>query len=376
MMRLFLQLALVVLACTAQGRSKIVQSLDMRIPVAPAPVAVAGQRVLAYELHLTNLRPVDVTLTRVEVRDAARKIRLAEYSEADLSARLGRPGFRTPPEDKRVIGGGLRAVLYVWLALDGEREVPARLEHVIETDAVTQTIEVEVRRETSLVLDAPLPGGPWVALHDPSMMGGHRTAIYTVNGRARIPARFAIDFMRLDHDGSTARGDATRVANWHGFGADVLAVADGVVTEAHDDIAGAETIAASQGAVPLETASGNYVILNLGAGRHAVYEHLQHGSIRVKAGDRVKRRQPIARLGNTGSSSSGPHLHFHVSDANATLEAEGLPYVFRAFEVIGAYDTIKAATSGVPWKGAAPAVAGKRTMELPPAQGVVVFTDR
>ncbi len=362
-------LCILLFAFAAQARPKIVQSLDVDIPVAPRPVVVAGKRVLAYELHLTNLRPIDVTLTRIEVRDAVRGTQLAEYRDEELARRLGRPGLRPAPPDQRILGGGMRAVLYVWLALDDGIASPTRLRHVIESEALMEGAEIAVRSESPLVLDPPLRGGPWVALYDPLMIGGHRTAIYTLGGRARIPARFAIDWIRLGEDGSTAHGDASKVANWHGYGADVLAVADGLIAEAHDDIAGAETIDASQGAMPLETASGNYVILDLGGSRFAIYEHLLHGSIRVKKGDRVKRGQVIAQLGNTGSSSSGPHLHFHVADASATLEAEGLPYVFRNFDVIGAFDSIKEATSGVRWKE----LSSARRMELPGANVVVTF---
>src|SRR6185436_3250324 len=97
--------------------------------------------------------------------------------------------------------------------------------------------ESDVRQNRPIVLDPPLRGGPWVALYDPMMIGGHRTTIYTVNGRARIPARFAIDWVRLEDDGTCARGDKSQIANWHGYGAEALAVADGVVVEANDDIA-------------------------------------------------------------------------------------------------------------------------------------------
>jgi murein DD-endopeptidase len=364
----------------AQSRPPVMQSLDIEISVAPAPVTIAGQRHLAYELHLSNLRPNEVALTRVEVVDARSKARLADYRDAELTRRLGRPGVRSELLDKRVIPGGMRAVVYLWLPLDDGVATPERLVHRIEFDAaqpsgrqsvVVENVEVEVRGAAPVVLDAPLKGGPWVALYDPSMAGGHRTTIYTIDGRARIPARFAIDWVKLGDDGSRARGDASKVANWLGYGADVLAVADGVVVAALDDMAGAETIGASQGAMPLENASGNYVTLDLGNGRYAFYEHLQHGSLRVKSGDRVQRGQVIARLGNTGSSSSGPHLHFHVADADSHLGAEGLPYVFRTFEVIGAFDSIDAAVSGKRWSPAPQSAGGVRTMELPAANVVL-----
>jgi murein DD-endopeptidase MepM/ murein hydrolase activator NlpD len=154
----------------------------------------------------------------------------------------------------------------------------------------------------------------------------------------------------------------------------VLAVADGIVADARDDMAESPAISGgSRTPIPLEAASGNYVTLDLGGGRFAFYEHLAHGSVRVRPGERVARGQVIGRLGNSGSSSAGPHLHFHVSDANAALAAEGLPYVFRSFEVLGAFDTIQAVATGMRWKPAAQGAGGRRTMELPAANTVIVF---
>jgi murein DD-endopeptidase MepM/ murein hydrolase activator NlpD len=91
------------------------------------------------------------------------------------------------------------------------------------------------------------------------------------------------------------------------------------------------------------------VALDLGAGRFAFYEHLQRGSVRVKQGQKVRRGDVLARLGSSGSSSIGPHLHFHVADANHTLAAEGLPFVFRNFTVLGEFSSIDALLAGDKW---------------------------
>jgi len=366
----------------AQPRAPVVQTLDVQAPVPPSIVTTAGVRHLVYELHLTNLRAVDVVLTRVEVMDADRAVRLADYRDAELARVLGRPGVGTVPADQRVIGGGLRAVLYLWVPLESKLTPPTKIRHRIESDAVRSTgrenaviegIDLAVRQESPFVLDAPLKGGPWVGLYDPTMVGGHRTSIYTVEGRARIPARFAIDWVKLGDDGSRARGDEARVANWHGYGAEVLAVADGLVVDARDDLPGAEAVGASQGPMPLQNASGNFITLQVAPGAYVFYEHLQHGSLRVQAGQRVRRGETIARLGNTGSSSSGPHLHFHVADTNSTLGAEGLPWVMREFEVLGAYDSIDAAVKGQRWEESEPGTGGARANELPAPNVVVQF---
>ncbi|MGH8249781.1 MAG: M23 family metallopeptidase [Steroidobacteraceae bacterium] len=385
--RLCLILLLVLLAPgvnSAQPRAPVIQSLDVHIPVPPTPVTIAGERVLGYELHLTNFRSIDLILSRVEVTDAL-DTRLADYRDADLASRIGRPGVSAELPDKRVIGGGLRAVLYLWLLLEEGVPTPTRLGHRIEFEALRPAVRERgsVKDVTTgvhaadapAILDAPLRGGPWVALYDPLMIGGHRTSIYTIDGRARIPGRFAVDLVKLADGGSRAHDDQSKVANWNGYGADVLAVADGIVADARDDMPGAESVGASVGPMPLENASGNYVTLAIGQDRHVFYEHLQHGSLRVKTGDRVVRGQVIARLGNTGSSSSGPHLHFHVADANSLLGAEGIPFAFRRFAVVGNYETIEAAASGEPWKPATQAADDERKMELPAANVVLRFAN-
>jgi murein DD-endopeptidase MepM/ murein hydrolase activator NlpD len=213
-----------------------------------------------------------------------------------------------------------------------------------------------------------------VAIYDPHLMGGHRTAIYTLGGRARIPARFAIDWVRLAPGGTIERAESPRPADWNGRGAEVLAVADGVVAEAMDDIPeNPDRPATPVARMPLENASGNYVTLDLGRGRFAFYEHLARGSVAVKRGDRVRSGQVIGRLGNSGSSSIGPHLHFHVSDANSLLAAEGLPFVFTRFGHLGAFASIGALGAGERWIPGRAGTTGERRLERPAANAVIQF---
>ena len=78
---------------------------------------------------------------------------------------------------------------------------------------------------------------------------------------------------------------------------------------------------------------GNYLILDLGGGNYCLYAHLQPGSLRVKAGDRVKRGQTLALLGNSGNSTE-PHLHFQVMNGTSLLDPEGVPYLIDSFELL------------------------------------------
>ncbi len=82
--------------------------------------------------------------------------------------------------------------------------------------------------------------------------------------------------------------------------------------------------------ITLETVAGNHIDLDLGGGVYAMYAHLQPGSLRVKVGDKVKRGQLLALVGNTGNSTE-PHLHFQLMNDNSPLGSDGLPYALSGF---------------------------------------------
>ena len=224
-----------------------------------------------------------------------------------------------------------------------------------------------ISRHAPLVIRLPLPAGDWVAANGPSNTSGHRRALQIVDGRARIAQRFAIDWVKLGPDGRVFHGDKALNPSWYDFGTPVLAVADAKVSASHDGIP--ENEPSDKRAVPitLETVGGNYLTLDLGGGRFAFYAHLQPGSQKVKVGDVVHRGQVLALLGNTGNSDA-PHLHFHVSDANSPLGAEGLPYVFESFQELGKapFDQIVGPAG---WKASTPATI--RRGEIPGEDAVV-----
>ena len=360
----------------AQPPAPIMQSVDLAVPMAPIPVWQGAGMQLVYELHITNFLQTDVSLAAVTVQ-AESGHQLAQYDNDELRRRLTRPGLPNDHATPQLIAPGMRAIVNLWITVPSSTFSAGgfslrSLRHIVELDVLRSAETVRTRvaggavvpafvRE--LAIDAPLRGGPWIAIYDPLLKGGHRTAIYTLDGRARIPGRFAIDFIALPDGGVLP---AVRAPDSNGFGADVLAVADGTVTIAVDGVPDA-----TPPPIALEQASGNHVAIDLGDGRIAFYEHLQRTSVAVKVGQRVTRGQVIARLGSSGSSSIGPHLHFHVADASSTLAAEGMPFVFRQFGHLGRFASLAALTSGEKWLPTS--LAETRRRERPDPLAVISF---
>jgi hypothetical protein len=189
----------------------------------------------------------------------------------------------------------------------------------------------DVDRRPPVVLGPPLLGPRWVAAGS-CCDGPHRRAFAAVNSRLYLSQRFAIDFDLLDVQGRIAVEPLGVNTNHAGYGQPVIAVADATVVTAVDRFP--DQIEGDHYPLTLENTPGNHVILDLGEGRFAFYAHLKLGTVAVREGERVRRGQQIGELGNSGNSG-GAHLHFHVMDRPSPLAADGLPYVFEAFDLTG-----------------------------------------
>lgn len=328
------------------------QAFDLAVPLAPTPFLMDGRMRLSYELHLTSFAAQPLRLTRIGVLADGASAPLAEFRGDGLAAALGRPGLEAGG-DAALVAPGMRAVLYLDLALDAK--TPSALHHRIDfetakgdTPARIEGGEVAPKRPAALALGAPLRGGPWIAVYSEAWERGHRRMLYAVDGRARIPGRHAIDWIKLDAQGREFAGDGRNKRDWYGYGADVLAVADATVAAVRDDVAEPAGVSDDNPRVSIADASGNYVALVLADGRYVFYEHLRPGSVKVRRGERVRRGEAIAALGYTGQST-GPHLHFHLADAAEPLAAEGVPYVFEGWRPLGAYASPQSFGKGKRW---------------------------
>jgi len=233
-----------------------------------------------------------------------------------------------------------------------------------------------VDRRAPVVLGPPLRGAGWVAVGS-CCDGPHRRSVQAVNGDLQLGQRFAIDWNGMDAQRRFVVGDPDVNASWVFYGKPVIAVADARVVVAVDRFP--DQVPNHDEPVTLEQAEGNHVILDLGRGRYALYAHLRPGSVRVKRGDRVRRGQAIARLGNSGSST-GPHLHFQVMNRPSAVAADGLPFVFDRFRLSGRIPALDDAlvqtlTAGEPVP-LGPMGRGPNRRRLPLGRDVISFPPR
>lgn len=344
-------LALVAFASPCVAAAQTNQALDIRVAEAPDIVRTGATDQLVYELHLTNFSSLPLRLDQLVVKAGDEGTQLKTYAGDELAKAIGLVG---PAEaDARILPPGRRAVLYINAPV-AAGQVRGAISHEltlgkIGADGAIFTISGGAASPAAKPLprlSPPLRGGPWVAVYDPGMERGHRRVFYATEGSATLPGRFAIDFMKVDTGGKLSAGDADVPANHYGFGAEVLAVADGTVVSVRDDVPDPAAVK-GRASPTIADASGNYLMLDIGGGRIATYEHLKQGAP-VKTGDRVKAGQVVGFLGFTGQASA-PHLHFHLADRASILGAEGKPYVFASLTRLGQYGAIGDFFRGETW---------------------------
>jgi murein DD-endopeptidase len=325
-------------------------SFDIQIPHTPDLVIIDGKPTVYYELHLTNFAADSIMLENLEVFNPADSSVVISCNKDNLGKRYSRIGvFRK--NENNIVPPGASGIIYLEFVIQNNLQLAHRLEFKIlhkgsEKLRSIQGALINLARRPALILGAPLSNGPWAAVYDPAWETGHRRVIFTVDGKARIPGRFAIDFVRVNDQGEYAKENSDVVKNWYGYGDDVFAAAAGVVAAVRNDFAESSTISGSPH-YTADNATGNYISIDIGNSNILFYEHLTPGSIKVKPGQQVKKGDKIATLGFTGQST-GPHLHFHVANANSPLGAEGIPFVFEHFTVLGVY-TDFANFGKVPW---------------------------
>ena len=172
-----------------------------------------------------------------------------------------------------------------------------QLSHPDYRRAVNWWNTLAAKRSSPFTFDLPMRG-QWYVEEDP-----------TCHHRAKHGAAFAWDLM-IRRNGQTHKGSGAALEDFYCWNEPLYAVADGVVVREIDNFA--DLLPGQPGRFD----EANQVLLDCGGGIYAFYGHIRKGSAAVKAGQRVKAGDLVARVGNSGASGQ-PHLHFTLTDGAA-----------------------------------------------------------
>lgn len=311
--------------------------VEMRATISPSSCHGSdGLTSLVYEIILTNYKSAPVPLKSFQVfAEKAEGKPLLSLNSKQLSELLLSPA---KSKDSTLAPGAV-ALLFVNVVLDKDATVPEKLINQLTyenssksgdtTKTTTDTLNVDKR--SPIVIGPPLIGERWLASGGYAGRSGHRRSLFPIGNGMKCAQRFAIDWVQLDEKNRLFAGDKKAVESFFCYGKPVIAVADGTVYGVVDKFPNQPTFVPSGSS---EYPGGNSITLKLNDNAYGFYAHLKPGSIRVKEGDRVKKGDVIALLGNAGNSD-GPHLHFHITETPEILGSNGVPYVFEEFDITG-----------------------------------------
>lgn len=250
----------------------------------------------------------------------------------------------------RTIAAGGEGMIYNPLIFNSVKP-GSRIEYEIEFEpkdvapALITVVPESCVTRTRLIL--PLAGRVGV-IDGYDLLSHHRRTNFYINPGAKQrgiidnPQRFGVDFTVVDNNGRQFTGEGLRNEDFLGWGQPVRAPGAGIVAAFHNDqpdnnVVGTENLWTNRS---LETAPGNFVLIDHGGGEFSQLAHLRAGSVRVKVGDKVKAGDVIAQLGNSGSSL-GPHLHYELRSGPGSKGMRNMPPYFYDLKVLGTNETGK-----------------------------------
>jgi hypothetical protein len=188
--------------------------------------------------------------------------------------------------------------------------------------------------EMPVVIASPLKGDNLIFINQ-SSMGYHFYVLFFMNGGITRPERYAFDSMKLnDSFDAVYDGDPRVNSSYFNYGSTLYAVANGTVVFKQDGLPENHGNAADVTFNTVLELAGNFIVLDIGGGKYAYYCHCIPGSFMVNVGDTVNEGDPIALLGNSGNST-GPHLHFQITDSPDFFSGNGLPFILKEYTKIG-----------------------------------------
>jgi Peptidase family M23 len=311
-----------------------------------------GRTHVAFAMQFTNAWSSPTTIQSVEVVDSSHgnrptgTNRVISSKDEDVTS-LVKLSSLPPTVDKASYSSKLSAgesgVMFFDVTYADSKDVPCTIAlrvHALQpenkrfSESMVVSPPLKISSRPAIVLAPPLKGEGWVDANGCCLeVGPHRFVTNAMNGTLDPSEQFAIDWIKVDSQGKAFRGDGKTSEQWLCYGAEVLAVAPGTVVETMRDMPD-EPPGTAPTNLTVPQIAGNHVLLDLGEGQYAMYAHLAPHSVTVHVGDRVKAGDKLGLLGNSGNTT-GPHLHFQISDRPSTLDTTSLPFVFESMLLQG-----------------------------------------
>lgn len=134
--------------------------------------------------------------------------------------------------------------------------------------------------------------------------------------------KYAFDFLIKDENGRSFVGDGKQNIDYFAYGKQIFAAADGEVVEVVDGVT-----ENAPGETNPFNATGNTIVIKVGEGEYLTYAHFKTYTIKVKAGEKVKKGQLLGLCGNSGNSTE-PHLHFQMQNTAMMSQGTGIKIRF------------------------------------------------
>jgi murein DD-endopeptidase MepM/ murein hydrolase activator NlpD len=139
--------------------------------------------------------------------------------------------------------------------------------------------------------------------------------------------RYAMDFVMVDEKGKPNKNNGDANEDYYAFGQNIIAPCDATVVEAIDGVRDN-----NPGEMNTMHTGGNMVMLKTPENEYIVLAHLKNGTVKVKAGEQVKKGEVLGQCGNSGNSSE-PHLHFHIQNMSTHTFATAVRCYFDKLKV-------------------------------------------
>ncbi len=291
-------------------------------------------------------RTIDPSSARVEFNSSGDRVHVIELSrKAPEAIRSVSIATREPDKEDEVFDFRHYLSLPLNLAVD-RLDYELLVRHPGNSGEIRTRLEIPLSRyEQRTKLIFPIKGKFLVGL-------GHDFNEPHSDG---LSQHFAYDILGTGPHWEITRNGGAAHADIYGWGREVMAPADATVIYARNDVPDQPVLGTIDPklyeSVPNQPANpGNQVTLDHGNDEYSDFGHMQRGSVRVKAGDRIKQGDALGQVGTSGDSPF-PHLHYQFQrSGKPAYFTDGLPSRFEnvSFDLFGKPIKIDSPKRGLP----------------------------